>query len=285
MHSPDFLAVHIMKTAGTSLRGMLSDGFGAANIYPNTQHLTRLPHGWYPGPAELVEHVRSGKAGEPRLVIGHVPFVLTDEFAERPVTIALLRDPVARAVSMLEHRRKRAKQLREASYDELLADERIIDTQVRDYQTKTFAFDTVAECPESVNVAMPIDDARFGRALERLEEVDVLGVVEQLPVFTRQLEARTGITLGEEQTANRGSYERDALPPHVRCRLEALTAHDTVLYRRALEIIAARDEELRRQEEQRRAADRATRKFGPLQVPRAAARRLRARLRAWQGAH
>lgn len=220
---------------------MLADGLGAANIYPNNQDLKRLYRGWYPGPADLVDQVRSGEAGTPRLVIGHIPFVLADEFDRRPVTISILRDPVPRAISMLEHRRRRSREFRGASFEDLLSNETFIDSQVRDYQTKMFAIDTIAECPRNVNVAMTISDARFERALERLEEVDVLGVVEQLSAFTRRLAAKTGVALGEERTANRGGYDRDPLPAGVRRKLEVLTARDAVLYRRAQELVAARD--------------------------------------------
>jgi hypothetical protein len=240
----EYLAIHIMKTAGTSLRGMLADGLGAAAVYPNDDDLHRLPKGWYPGPADLVEQVHAGSAGSPRLVIGHLPYTLVDALVARPRTITLLRDPIARAVSMLEHRRTRSKRHRGASYADLLADESFVARKLRDYQTKTFAFDHVGECATNINIPLEIDDARFERALARLDEVDVLGVVEQLPAFTRQLQNVTGIAAGEERTANRGAYDRDPLPDDIRRRLEVLTARDAVLYRRAEAIVAARDRTL-----------------------------------------
>lgn len=235
-----------MKTAGTSLRGMLMEGLGADAVYPNDADLERLPRGWYPGPEDLVEQVRSGAAGIPRMVIGHVPYTLVDEFDHRPRTIALVRDPIARAVSMMDHRRTRSRRYRGASYADLLDDERFVARQLRDYQTKMFAFDSVAECAANVNTPLAIDDERFERALARLEDVDVLGVVEDLGAFTRRLGAVTGIEAGPERKANRATGEREPVTPEIRGRLESLTARDAALYGRASQIVASQDRADRR---------------------------------------
>lgn len=109
----------------------------------------------------------------------------------------LLRDPIARAASMMDHHRSRSKRGRETSYADLLADDRFVRRQLLDYQTRMLAFDTVDECPDSVHRPLEIGDARFGRALERLAAVDVLGVVEALPAFTSRLQQVTGIRPGQ----------------------------------------------------------------------------------------
>jgi hypothetical protein len=235
---PDLLVVHVMKTAGTSLRGMLVDGLEPAAVYPNDDDLQVLPNGWYPSPAELVEHVEVGAHHDARVIIGHVPYVLADALPRRPVTIMLLRDPVARTVSMLDHRRTRSSKYRGASYAELLANERFVARSLRDYQTKMLAFDTVEECTPTVNVPLDIDEARFARARQRLEQVDVLGVLEDLPAFTRRLERVTGIRPGPERTENPRRRARDPLEPDVLARIEELTVRDRTLYERALELTA-----------------------------------------------
>jgi hypothetical protein len=236
--SPDFLVIHVMKTAGTSLRRMLIDGLGPAAVYPNDDDLAALPKGWYPSPSDLAEQVAAGHHHGARLIVGHVPYVLADALPHRPLTVLLLRDPIARAVSMMDHRRAGSKRRRTATYTELLADEGFVANQLRDYQTKMLAFDDLDECAESVNTPLPIDDARFARALDRLAAVDVLGVVEDLPAFTRRLEVIAGIRPGPERTDNRRRGERDPLGEDVRRRLTELTARDAVLYQRALELIA-----------------------------------------------
>lgn len=234
--APEILAIHVMKTAGTSLRRMVTDGLGPDAVYPNDEDLRRRRKGWYPRPDEYVDHVREGRHHGARVLIGHVPYVLAERFDPPLATVTLLRDPVGRALSMLEHRRTRTHGLEEATYRDLLDDEELVDAHLRDYQTRMFAFDTVEECAAAVNVPLAVDDARFERALRRLEAVDVLGVVERMPDARARLRAVTGIPVGEERRANRGSYDRE-VPDDVRARLEELTARDAVLYRRALELI------------------------------------------------
>jgi hypothetical protein len=236
--TPDLLVVHVMKTAGTSLRRMLVDGIGPEAVYPNDHDLEVLPKGWYPSPSGLVEHVAAGAHHDARLLIGHVPYVVADALPRRPLTVMLLREPVARTLSMMDHRRTRSRRFRAASYADLLADESFVRRQVRDYQTKMLAFDALEECAANVNVPLEIDDARFARAMRRLEEVDVLGVVEDLPTFSRRLERVTGIRPGRERTANPRRRARDPLEPDVRARIEELTTRDRTLYRRALELTA-----------------------------------------------
>lgn len=236
--SPDLLVIHVMKTAGTSLRGMLIDGLGADEVYPNDADLRARRMGWYPSPPEYLEHVAAGRHHGARLLIGHVPYVLAEALPRRPLTVLLLRDPIARAVSMMDHRRTRSAASADATYADLLDDPSFVRRKLRDYQTRMLAFDSVDECPKNVNVALDIDDARFERAMARLEAVDVLGVVEDLPAFTRRLEHVTGIRPGAERTENRRRRERDPLDPQVQRRLAELTARDAVLYRRALELTA-----------------------------------------------
>jgi hypothetical protein len=238
--TPEILLIHIMKTAGTSLRRMVIDGLGPEAVYPNDEDLDQRHRRWYPGNLELLEDVQAGRTHGARLLVGHVPYVLAEALDSRPLTVALLRDPLARSLSMLEHRRTRRGPFRGASYREMLADEGLVARQVRDYQTKIFAFDSLDECAENVNVPLEIDEGRFERAMARLEQVDVLGVVEDLPSFARRLERVAGIPVGDERRDNSGSSERPELDRDVLQRLEELTRRDRELYQRALELTGDR---------------------------------------------
>lgn len=238
--TPEILLIHIMKTAGTSLRRMVTDGLGPEAVYPNDDDLDQRRRGWYPGTHELLDDVRAERTHDARLLVGHVPYVLADALDPRPLTVALLRDPVARSVSMLEHRRTRRGRHRGATYQELLEDEELVARQVRDYQTKVFAFDTLDECPGDVNVPLEIDEARFERAVARLEQVTVLGVVEDLPAFASRLERVAAIPVGEERRDNRSSGSRPDVAPEVIERIEELTRRDRELYQCALELTGDR---------------------------------------------
>ena len=54
-----WLFVHVMKTAGTSFRSMLEQGFDA-EIYPTQAELHRHPRHFYLSAPELLETVASG---------------------------------------------------------------------------------------------------------------------------------------------------------------------------------------------------------------------------------
>lgn len=224
--------LHVMKTAGTSLRRVLQDRLGPGGVYPSDEDLAALPEHEYLGPRDLLEADQQGRTGPARVLIGHLPYVVVDGFTSRPVTAAVLRDPLARTISMMEHRR-RSGALAEATYEELLDHDEFVANQIRDYQTKVFAFDSVDECPDGVNVPLEIDDGRFGRALRRLDSVDILGLTEDLDSFLSRLGEAVGLDEVAARRDNPGRYQPPELGPQVRERILALTERDRELYARA----------------------------------------------------
>lgn len=240
------LAIHIMKTGGTSLRSAMQSAAGHDMIYPSDRDLEDLPGKAYPGPRSLLRSLEEGRARDARVLIGHVPYVFADAIDERPRTVTLLRDPVARTVSIMEHRRRHSPRFRDASYGELLQHDEFVTRQVEDYQTKIFAFDTIDECPEGVNVALAIDDARFQRAIARLEAIDILGLTDNMPAFFERLERTLGCETLQPCRVNRGRYEPPSLSSDVLERIHALTARDRALYGRAEELVAAQGRVARR---------------------------------------
>lgn len=235
-----------MKTGGTSLRRELAAAAGADGLYPSDGDLAERDKGSYPGPRELARHVRDGRDGGARVLIGHLPYVFVDELEQRPLTATLLRDPVARTISMMEHRRRKSPELGDATYEELLELDGFVQRQLANYQTKVFAFDSLDECPEHVNVPLAIDTSRFERALARLEAVDVLGLTEDYPAFARALTRQAELDVAGERQANRGRYGRPEVSDAVRERILELTTLDRVLYRRAQELVARQSTPLRR---------------------------------------
>lgn len=234
------LVIHTMKTGGSSLRRIIQSEIGVDAIYPSDQDLTELPHGWYPGPKSLLGSLEAGDTHTADVLIGHLPYVLADAMQPRPKVVTLLREPVARTVSMMEHRRRHTPSLRSASYRQLLDHEPFVMGQVKDYQTKIFAFDSIAECPDHVNVPLAIDDDRFERALARLEKVDVLGLTENIPTFLAELCNTTWLENLEPLRHNEGGYGQPDLPPDVLERILELTARDRVLYERARQLVTDR---------------------------------------------
>jgi hypothetical protein len=222
--------IHIMKSAGTTLRKMLGRAVGDDAVYPSPADLAQFPKGWYPDPTEMAEQIRSGALSAKRIFIGHQPYALRDVFPVAPFTIAFLRDPVARSVSMMDHRRRKYP---DTSYDEFLDNEHYVDRSIRNYQTKTFAFDTVEECAGSIHTALDIDDARFARARDRVDALGFSGTVENYGTDLARLADRLGVRFGKELHANATSAsDNRVLSPSVRQKIEALTALDMELYER-----------------------------------------------------
>jgi hypothetical protein len=221
-----------MKTGGTSLRRMLVDAVGPDQVYPNDEDLAARPHGWYPGPKEFVDILRAGQTHGASIFIGHFPFVLRDEFESEPLTVALLREPTARTLSMLKHRKLKSAQLSGATYEELLDHEDFVDRQIREYQTKIFAFDSITQCPDTVNVAFEMDEWHRERAINQLKSVDILGVIEDFQGFCTRVAAITGIELRLRR--DNTSALRDPLQPREAPRIDQLIGYDQLLYQRAL---------------------------------------------------
>ncbi len=228
------LVTHIMKTGGTSLRRMLVDAVGPDRVYPNDEDLADRPHGWYPGSREFVDILRSGGAHGADILIGHFPFVLREEFEFDPLTVALLRDPLDRTLSMLRHRKLKRRRS-DLSYEQLLYQHDFVERQVRDYQTKIFAFDSIQQCPETVDIALDVDEERFKSAVDRLSTVDVLGLTEDFGGFCARFTEITGVALHPRR--DNKSPIRETLEPHEVLQIKALTRYDQRLHESAAGLI------------------------------------------------
>lgn len=240
---PRILAIHTMKTGGTSLRRAMASVAGLDGIYPSDEDLAELPNRWYPGPRDLLDTVEDPQRPRARVVIGHLPYVFADAMTPRPKVVTVVREPVARTISIIEHRRRRSPDYSDASYDDMLDQDHFVERQVRDYQTKVFALDSLEECPDHVNVALEIDDDRFQRALTRLEQVDVLGLTEDMPDFLDRLATTFGLSPIPTRRDNQGTYEAPSLSESTRRRIEEVTVRDRILYARAKELVAAQQQQ------------------------------------------
>ena len=92
--------LHIPKTAGTSLRELLSCRFAPADILA----LLRSD-----GREERAQQLAD--VAQYPFVHGHVPYALVDRFPRRPFVVTLLRDPLDRAVSAFYDMRRQARTL------------------------------------------------------------------------------------------------------------------------------------------------------------------------------
>ncbi len=184
---------HIPKTAGTSLRAMLTAHFPLDRALPNDKSFQYLWGDLIKVPPEQLERYA--------LVCGHYYNPLYQRLRRTPVTITMLREPVAQALSAYQniwqfpehYFHQKARQM--ANLGDFLR-----DTEVRrlfsNFQTRMLALDPdIKRLNASINRADPqalqkaielaipdMPDAELlARAKARLDSFALVGVIEQFP--------------------------------------------------------------------------------------------------------
>lgn len=207
-----------------------------SQVYPNAKDLAESPNGWYPSISKVLAQVRNGQLRQFNVFLGHYPFFVAKEiFQEDFVTFAFFRDPVARTVSMLKHRKRSHKKYSEISYEELLKDEQFVRRQLANYQTKVFAFSKYHPCRDSVNEPLKIDEKKYALALEHLHRLHVIGLTEEFAKSIHLLEQRTGLSLGAPLLLN-ASEPSEAISEELRAKIISLNSYDMQFYDQAKEL-------------------------------------------------
>lgn len=77
------LVVHVMKTAGTSLRRRLQQEYGPRRVYTGDPHLNRLPNGFYLSGQELLRNFRGLPPHKVNCGCSHISCQESDRERER----------------------------------------------------------------------------------------------------------------------------------------------------------------------------------------------------------
>ncbi len=245
--------LHIPKTAGTSLRELLSCRFAPADILA----LLRSD-----GREERAQQLAD--VAQYRFVHGHVPYALVDRFPRRPFVVTLLRDPLDRAVSAFYDMRRQARTLaltdaglgRPARARDYAAAARMpLAEFVRDappaasrhlgnLQVSFLASGDVNERFEySDDYRISISRADLERAKARLAACECVGITERMVESIELLAyALATAPLGEVSSANRtpGRPSIAELDDDTVAALRDLTAWDRELYTFACELFEDR---------------------------------------------
>lgn len=224
--------LHIPKAAGTSLRLALEKRHQPHEILPD-EHMIRRQGGSYPREIIVANSIRL-QGSAVRLVRGHYHFSLS-EFMINPLIVTVLRDPVARSISNIRHH-ARADSL--APYLNALSQGRL---PIPDNMMTRFLGGTVDLISNTRNHRDFLDDvipdptALLDSALQRLERVDCLGIVEQMDLFQARLEAcDIRIAIGRYNVAPQDELQLDSL------QLETIERHnqlDSRLYAAAKDLV------------------------------------------------
>jgi hypothetical protein len=184
-----FFFIHVMKTAGGTLRQQILANFDRERVYPYHRvdsdmraanymlgYLTSLP----PARRDTIE-----------VFTGHFPFVAVELLGLELTTMTILRDPVERTLSYLRHCRHRHDQHRGLSLEEIYEDTFFYECFIKNHQAKLFAF-TPDDEPESYMDSLEVDEARLALAKANLERVDVVGTQDRFGDLLSELEERFG---------------------------------------------------------------------------------------------
>lgn len=240
-----YFFVHIMKTAGGSLRQRLIHHFGEPAVYP-----TRGVDGTNLESYVLIDRVRErlrARGNEIRVITGHFPLRAVELIDGELTTLTLLRDPVERTLSYLREQRedhmarfveRRASASRHAGrplveiYDDLHG-----LGQTQNNMTRMLSL-TPQEMLASLRTPVEVSHDHLERAKEALAGIDAVGLQERFEDFCDELSARFGWRLGEPVTVNASAAVE--VPESLRSRITEDNALDVELYEFALRLLAAR---------------------------------------------
>ena len=180
LSSQKILVIHIAKTAGTSLRIMLENEYGARFIYPGRLYLKNSPNQWYPSGSEMLENY--SKLPFHRVLVGHFTAAMADLLPRPYQTATFLREPIQRSLSMIAH----FSRILNVSAPSLIEDPQFMSANIADYQTRVLGADRVCE-PGQVKV---FDENVLNRAITRLETLDFVGLTERFDESCQRFDRR-----------------------------------------------------------------------------------------------
>lgn len=186
-----FFFIHVMKTAGGTLRRQILANFDRAEVYPFfLRHLDPDLKAANFDLAILTSLLPEDR-DRARVFTGHFPFVAVELLGMELTTITILRDPVDRTLSYLRHCKRYHDRHRDLSLEEIYEDPFFHPSFIKDHQAKLFAF-TAADRPKSYMDALDVDASRLELAKANLETVDVVGTQDRFEELLSELHRRFG---------------------------------------------------------------------------------------------
>lgn len=192
-----YFFLHLQKTAGTALWRRLHRQFTDAQLYPGPDD-DKVPDRTLV-PEYLVERYRA-RRDEIAVVTGHFPLCTTELLGDEFTTFTVLRHPVDRTISVLQHYRDLTPDAADTPLEDLY-DDPIRQLLVRNHMIKMLAMRR-EEMTDGALTDIAVDRARLDDAMNRLDGVDVVGVQPRFEPFCDELERRFGWDLGTPLVAN-----------------------------------------------------------------------------------
>jgi hypothetical protein len=231
-----------MKTAGTTFALHLRAQFAAESIYP-AEGLD------WQDPADLERYTDASRAlamsPERRAQIdvytGHFPYMVAPLIDPTLIVLTLLREPVARTISVLQHFQRLDDRYRHLDLAAIYDDDHVFRSFVFNHQTAFFAR-TPPDGEQWIRDPIRINDERFAVAKHNLAQVDVLGLTEDYGSFFEDLRTRFGwwtIRPNLDERANVSSPPPD-VGVELRQRIADDNHYDIELYQFAFDLVRRR---------------------------------------------
>ena len=240
--SQQFFFIHVMKTAGTTFVRQLQQEFAPEAIYPARSVDWTDEHDYdvYINIPRLLALTPERRAGI-RVFTGHFPYMVCDLVAPGCTTLSVLREPVARTVSVLKHFKRVEPRFRDSTLEAIYDDRQIFRFFVENHQTKVFSL-VPSDDEVAINCGLSMDDDRYERARASLVQVDVLGLAEAYDDFVDDTRRRFGWWAQGVDRDLRTNVSTEAwdVEPSFRERIAADNAYDVALYEYARGLLRSR---------------------------------------------
>ncbi len=252
MASPDrVFFVHVMKTGGSNLIWYVKEALAPEAVFPNNEDY-RFVDGKLEARHHLsIANLRSlpeERKRQIRLYATHYPYVASQLLGEELATLAVLRHPVDRTISLVRALGRpgvwadRTKLAPMASWplEQVYEHPDNFEPLIHNHQTKIFSM-TVDDPLDTFRDVIEIDDARLELGKRNLERLDVLGVNERYSDFLDDVDARFGWRVPVGARVNKARADDDRVVSDAfRRRIAEDNAYDVALYDHALALVAAR---------------------------------------------
>lgn len=229
-----FFFIHVMKTAGGTLRAHIRANFEPSEVYPSGKFELDMTTANFVIPR--LTSLPAARREQVRVFAGHFPFVAVELLGIEATTLTILRHPVERTLSYLRDWRRHHD--RSLSLEQIYEDPFNFPCLIRDHQAKLFAL-TPTDEPNSYMHVLEVDERRLELAKSNLERVDAVGLQERFGELLAELEHRYGWRFG--QLPNRNvSRRRAGVPESFRRRIAADNPADMAFYEHAISLCERR---------------------------------------------
>jgi Sulfotransferase family len=236
MSDQRFLFIHIMKTAGGTLRQQIRANFEREQIYPSERVDNMLAANTS---LQYLTRLSAGRRAQVRVFTGHFPFMALDLLGEALTTITILRNPVERTLSYLRQRQRNDEMRRGLPLEEIYEDPDLFPSLIRDHQAKLFAL-TLDDQPLSFGHVLDVDASRLEIAKRNIERVDVIGIQDRFDELLRELERRFGWRRAPVVNQNVDRGAGDPIPASFRRRIAEENQADMEFFEHAVRLYEQR---------------------------------------------